>query len=300
MSTGEIYAQAAARVRRRRMRFTLQLERPLRLRFPAALLRGGLGNLLRRRYCRSPSQRCHGRHRCAYCELFEARGEAAGGGWAGRQKSAPVPLAIRCEPGEWAAGRMVVELFGQAVDHGRVIKDAFEEMGERGLGRERVRCAFRADEGWQTVEGCDEGIRRILGGLSRAGGLRVRSESPLRVKAGGRWAQAVGPRLMIVNAARRFSALACESPEVGSLPAPCRELLERAASIPLRQVRWVWTDRHRYSSRQRRRVPMGGVEGGFELDIPDVDLLFFFALAESVGIGKGIPFGFGRVKLETA
>ena len=298
MSIVETYAGAAGSLQRQRIDFVVELERAWSPPFPAALLRGGLGNLLRRRYCRSRSAGCRPEAHCAYCELFETREGQRGSGWAAGLHGVPVAMAVHCEPVEWKAGRLGIELFGMAVEHSRIIRDAVQEMGERGLGRERVRCVFRPVTGWDVPESCGEAIRRSLSRLSRIEGLRVCSESPIRIKSAGRWAQSVDPRLLVVNAARRFSGLVAQESPARALPAPDRALLERATAMSARNARWRWTDRRRFSARQRRLVPMGGVEGSFEIDLPDLEMLFFLALSEVMGVGKGIAFGFGRVRLE--
>lgn len=56
-----------------------------------------------------------------------------------------------------------------------------------------------------------------------------------------------------------------------------------------------WADLERYSNRQRRKVPMGGLAGTVEFTGPNPWLAQWFRAAELVHVGKGAVMGWGKV-----
>jgi len=89
--------------------------------------------------------------------------------------------------------------------------------------------------------------------------------------------------------------LFCDAPPLG------RELwlqLQQVAdSHGVSGCRLTWSDLARYSNRQERRVPMGGLVGTCEVDDPDGSRYPWWLAASLVHVGKGASMGLGRVVL---
>jgi len=75
-------------------------------------------------------------------------------------------------------------------------------------------------------------------------------------------------------------------------------LLERLPQANGYKARMRWHDYHRYSNRQRTKVPMGGLVGDVELGhaLPP-GLLEWWKAAALVHVGKGACMGLGRVEM---
>ncbi len=274
----------------------LELEDVLAVPFPGAFLRGVLGNRLRRG---CPSRSRDGRCRpgtCAWCDLFSP---VASPGreehWSGDLRTIPVPYAVRSTGEEWQGGRVGILLLGRATAHAARVVDAFREAGERGLGRSRVRAILLEACSRVTAAG-----REVARAEAEAGDRPVlfRALSPLRLKEGGRWSRHPSPRLLAVAAARRASALCFHHGAGEALPPPGREWLSALEGVAPAREDWTWQEGTRWSARQRRRYPVGGVLGEMELSDPDPALRFFLAVAAVLGVGKGTAYGLGRCSLE--
>ncbi len=298
MNPGEwaaAYREALAGLPVRILDLSLELEARFPLEFPGAFLRGVLGNRLRAG-CRSrrTGDRCPA-GTCPWCDLFDAEpsGQAADH-WSGDLRTIPVPYAVQVTPPEWSRGRLRVLLVGPAARHAEAVVEALREAGARGLGRERVRALVVDVEDRQASAAERTASVMAAGGSER---LVLEAVSPLRLKCGGRWCRELAPRALVVAAARRASALVFHHGSGEALPAPPRPWLEELAERSPAAADWRWVHLERWSARQRRRYPAGGLVGRADLRDLDEPAAFLLAVGAVLGVGKGIAYGLGRYRL---
>jgi hypothetical protein len=125
-------------------------------------------------------------------------------------------------------------------------------------------------------------------------------ESPLRLRREEHYAGARDLALsdLLRNLVRRISTLAYFHAGV-ELDADFRSLRESAKSQVWVNSRLRWQDQRRYSSRQGRELPIGGVRGVALLRAAALgDLWPYLWLGQFTFAGKGASFGLGRYRIE--
>jgi hypothetical protein len=296
-----------------RVRFLLALERPMRLPpFAGSLFHGALGCALRRVACEDGAVECTGGAHaagCAYGSLFEA----------GRADSVPAPrpfvLSVDLPERSWLdAGcpfPLDLVLIGGGRSHLPEVVSAVAEMGRQGLGPRRVRAQLREVQdlgpaGHRTL--ALGGARPDPAGVPRdwttahlpgLAGERVRlvTRSPLRLTADGGPVSRLDLPLLLRALFRRIGALA--RLHCGFEPSlDYGRLLDDAARVRLVESDLTWTDRRRYSARQRRRMALGGLTGTVSFAGEIAPFAPFLRLGEVLHVGKGTSFGLGRYRLE--
>ena len=141
------------------------------------------------------------------------------------------------------------------------------------------------------------------------GALRVILRAPLRAKHRGAWVRPpdVTPAVLSAQLLRRLGALnACygRTPLTDAMVTAWRNTgYDMADATTLVQQSLDWTDTFRYSARQERSVPAGGVTGAFVLKAPTPWLRqwhYLLQQAAMVHLGKGTAFGHGALRVEAA
>ncbi len=125
-------------------------------------------------------------------------------------------------------------------------------------------------------------------------------ESALRLRREEHYAGAGELALsdLLRNLVRRISTLAYFHADT-ELLADFRALRDAATSHAWLNSRLRWQDQRRYSSRQRRTVPIGGVRGVALVDAPALgDLWPYLWLGQYTFAGKGASFGLGRYRIQ--
>ena len=241
-------------------------------------------------------------------------------------------------PGDPAAVEVV--LIERAVRALPALAAAFDGLGARGVGgaapqadghrRGRLRLTGAAlrvgrarldlhdGRSWALPDPCDEGLVDRLDDLFPAASddaprpspsgapLGAEFASPLRLRVGGADAGPVDLTAPVLARAvfRRLASLAAcyapEPPDPGALEHAEARLQDLAARTGLDGRRLRPLDRARYSHRQGRPVPAGGVVGPFRLSADPDDLAAWGPLlrrAEAVHLGKGTSQGQGWLRL---
>lgn len=266
-------------------RFTMELEVATRLKLPpykGSTFRGAFGNTFKQLVCVKRDRDCATcliRHQCVYQYIFETPVDEE----APRKYTfAPHPFVIQppeetrevYEPGE----RLEVGLLlvGRAVDQLPFFIYAFDEMGQRGLGQGRgkviLRRVFaRGKEEDQCIYEAGAGQLRtdfpVFSGPSAEysvnGEVRLRLQTPTRLKDGGRFSRNLEFPLLVRSLLRRSADLAryhCGQ----ELRIDFRFWVDRAARIRQTRAELHWQDWERYSHRQQTRMKMGGLVGEVE------------------------------------
>lgn len=322
------------------LRFVARVDEELRLPAPpGSALRGALFEALRRQFCLELAGSLPGRGRagecsraltdaCPVCFLMQPYApEAERGADVPRPYVLRPPLDVRARylPGEQFEFGLVT--IGRALQHLPFLLVGALEMGRRGVGYGRAG-RFVLQEVWaehpllgrrQAVFDARDGVVRPLalpityeqlaaasahGSADPSGTLALRIEllTPARLTDRGRLVHPpeIGLSVLLQRLLERLTALAGRYG--GSPPdLPYSDLLARAASAQVVENRTAWRDLLRFSGRQQRAMPWGGLVGSFTVQgpaerlAPLVPLLQFGSYA---GVGKYAVTGNGWYRVE--
>ncbi len=320
--------EAVRAIRLARVRFTLQMEEPLRLvRYPGSMLRGGFGHALKRIVCtvrHGECERCLVRRQCLYTYIFNTP-PPADTEMLRKYPAAPHPYVL--EPpldgrGHYAIGDSLevgLTLIGNAIDYLSYFILAFEELGQIGLGHASSR--FRLTEVYgETGSGTGNGWARIYTGDERIlredfrirsgadvltvhdhehdhGLLAIEFLTPTRLKFENSLTSNLEFHILIRNLLRRLSALSyfhCSK----RLNLDFRGLIEQAKGVTKVESRLRWVDWERYSARQQTTMFMGGFVGSVRFAGPIGEFLPLLQAGECLHVGKGTVMGLGQYRIE--
>lgn len=271
--------------------------------------RGVLGWQMQRLCCPfGPKQTCPDcliREQCPYHVLYELKGDLPG------FRDAPRPYILLPETGA-ASDRqyLTITLIGRAVRTAPLLWKTVQEAARIGLGRERVGFAAhgwkeeRPGQGWVDLPRA-ESYRHIQGGvvlrdcLCPAPALpwAVSLNPPLRLRAQGRYMTAMDWPVFLSSLAQRLEMLSVIFHHGNPLGMEgWTALKERFAGMGLRaEMTIAWKDWSRYSNRQRKKVPMGGLAGEALIHDAPAELWDWLRFACLVHVGKGAVMGLGRI-----
>lgn len=302
-------------VRRFRLRF--EAEKPYAVRgYRGSAWRGLFGAALKNLVCITRERECSPclvRASCTYPYVFETPAGEAGEAPASVDH-APHPYVLAPEP-EWrpreVKGETVeVTLLGRGCDQWPYVLHALRQGAERGIGVERIPLRLVSAEeelpggGWRRSMSA-KGV--LLAGPAwtpeappMPARLRVRLLTPLRVR---REQDLVEPERMgfdeFVAALLRRLALVSRFHTETAWRLDHAGLRERARQARVTRQELKWQDWARYSSRQQKRIPMGGVVGFYELDTAGLEPLWPLLWAGQWShAGKGAVMGLGRYAVE--
>ncbi|MCS7042804.1 MAG: CRISPR system precrRNA processing endoribonuclease RAMP protein Cas6 [Bryobacteraceae bacterium] len=304
-------------VRRFRLRF--EADEPYLIRgYRGSAWRGVFGGALKSLVCITRERECGGclvRSSCAYPYLFETpAGEGADA--PSSVDHAPHPYTLAPEP-EWRPREvrgetLEVTLFGQGCEHWPYVLHALRQGAERGIGVERV--PLRLVEAEEELAGqrwrksmSKEGV--LLAGKAwtpqappMPAQVRIALVTPLRVR---REQDLVEPERMgfdeFVAALLRRLALLSRFHTGTPWRLDHAGLREAARAARLLRRELKWQDWARYSSRQQKKIPMGGVVGFYDLDMGGLEALWpFLWIGQWTHVGKGAVMGLGRYRVATA
>lgn len=309
-----------------RVRFTAVLEQALD--WPAhggALLRGVFGAALRKGVCSTGLPRCETcplRTTCTYPAIFETPPRPTQ--FAQRFGQLPNPYVLEPPMGPMTlrAGAPLIfhmVLVGQGViDRLRIIERAWQRAFDAGLGQRRVRGKLHAVEA-VAADGCavplpDHRDARIgppdvlprlnLSMLMPAqrpvsDTLRLVLDSPLRLQRDGHPVHTSGltPRAFLSSLLRRINLMF--DLHLGIRPAPfdARVLLALAEEIKHDPRALHWVELNRYSARQERSLPQGGLLGHWLWRGEVGPLLPWLCLGQWLHVGKGATAGLGAYRV---
>ncbi len=318
------------------LRIHLRAAQPARLPpFPGPTLRGGLGHVLRRLVCvthMATCDPCFLRHTCAFPVLFQPYAPPDHP-HAGRYTQMPPPFVLRVplsagtlhrggrpSPVELAAGEdLAVELilFGPATHHAPYYIYAFMRLAWQGIGRRGQQFDVVRVEVWhrgQWVPASPDDMHTLhlppptpladylpLFRLPDPRRLRLTFHAPVRLDLDRDLVYPVEFVHLVRALLQRWRALeACYGPIAAKPlePAQARELLERARAVRREEDRTRWLDLSRYSTRQRRRLKMGGAVGEVTYVADDfTPFLPLLVFGQVLHVGKLTSMGFGHLEV---
>ena len=302
-----------------RFRLRFQAEQPYSIRgYRGSAWRGVFGPALKKLVCITSDGECAPclvRSSCAFPYIFETA-PAPEDDAPASVGQAPHPYVLAPEP-EWrprtVRGETVeVTLLGHGVREWPYVLHALRRGAGRGLGVERVPLRLVSAEQQDPASGRWPTILRgdgVLIGLPAAtpeppampARFRLRLLTPLRVR---REDDLVEPERLgfdefVATLLRRLALLSRFHTDIAWRfdHAGLRELAARAAIV---EQRLSWQDWARYSTRQQRRIPMGGVVGHSVVEAGGLEPLWpMLWLGQWTHLGKGAVMGLGRYLVET-
>ncbi len=211
--------------------------------------------------------------------------------------------------------RFGLQLIGDGTTYLPYFVLAFQRLGQQGLGRRRrqaVLAQVRAVEtngNEQTSLWGAENLRhdwrtrglwhaQALPVLDEAGSsLTLHFHTPTRLKYQGRYVEDT-PAFHVVfrTLLRRISSFsyfyAGQKWDIDY-----RGWIERAQEVEVADAEVSWQDWERYSTRQRRRMNLGGIVGTVTYSGDLAPFLPVIQLGELIHVGKGTTFGNGRYEV---
>jgi hypothetical protein len=259
---------------------------------PGSAWRGGFGHALRRATCLTGAESCDGCKlvsRCVYIDIFDPK--PRGDGFIARYPDAPPGYVISpSEGGSFDAGAthtLDLTLFGRAAGHAELVLRTLIRLAATGL-KPGQPWSLGAVERLPTPE---------LPPAPRK--ARIRIESPLRLRVHNIYQRpadfSFGP--FASTLIRRITQL-CEVHGNATADIDARALLGSAEAVSLTQPQLSWKDGRRYSSRQHREMPTGGIVGTFVIEGDLTTLWPWLWLGQWTHVGKFTAIGLGRYRLE--
>lgn len=280
------------------------------------LWRGSLGNRLRALACPLGDTSCKGcmmEARCAYHYIFETPPPADARKMR-RYPAVPHPFVLNPGGNLDPASPYTLELVlvGKANTHLPLLLNALEQAGKRGLRGGLGRKQLDSVDRWNPETHAWEALSSLPGETAPmpvppapSGGILIQLQSPLRLKHPGGKGQAqpsIRPHELRFEhlfkpLLRRLSALQyfhCGT----ELQVDFAALGQMAATVIPQHANLHWTEAKRYSSRQQRSVPMGGIVGSLQLDSAGLSPFWpCLWLGQWLNVGKGASMGMGNYRL---
>lgn len=283
-------------------------------------LRGAFGHVFRRVACLAPQGGpCPAPESCPYHLVFEPAPPPDAPALSSLD-DVPRPFVIGPPPAgrrTYPAGSELsfdLTLIGRARDFFPHFVVSLREM--RGIGRGRHPIALRRIEAVEPFDGRaipvysdeDNLVRShdaslSLGACERLrpppGPLTVRFLTYTRLKHEGQWSRRPDFHVLFRRLLGRLSSLSvfhCGA----RLDLDFLGLIEQARAVRLVEDRTRWEDWARYSSRQDRRMILGGLIGEAVYEGPIETLWPFLVFGQWTHVGKNATFGLGRYELATS
>jgi hypothetical protein len=291
--------------------------------YKGSTFRGGFGGVFRRIACSQKQfNDCHPcliKNSCPYRMIFEP-GPVEGAELWGGFDEIPRPFVIEppeTEQTRFEVGEILdfnVVLIGKAIDYLPYFVLVFKELGELGIGKGRAKFDLRrvaalplagADEAvvfdgerlYNTIRLIQEPLPEFGVGAD-ADVLRISFQTMTRLKYNGDFVDTPEFPVLLRALYRRCSAL--EYFYGGNrLEFDFRGALERAEAVRLVRNETVWADWERYSSRQDRRMRLGGLVGRAEYRGSWREFGEVLRWGEILHVGKGCTFGLGKYNISS-
>lgn len=280
-------------------------------------LRGGLGKSLRKVACISTSQecdQCDGRFQCPYFYIFETPPNPDAK-MMRKYPRAPHPFVIEApflhqrQRTQLEVINFGITVIGKAIDLVASLIAAIRHLGlTTGLGSKKnlfvIESVTNNGKEIYSPKDCviNDDFRpvswaEILKPPLPSNRLRLRIETPLRLKFDGKLVSDLEFHILIRNLLRRISALSyfhCGA----DLSIDFRDLIEKATLVSKVDDKTCWVDWKRYSSRQQATMQLGGLLGEIEFEGEFTPFMPYLALGEKIHAGKNTSFGLGKYSIE--
>jgi hypothetical protein len=297
--------------------------------YKGATFRGGFAGTLQRLVCSTGARQCKPcplKAECPYASVFES-GPPPGAEALRNYESLPRPFILEPpleEKTAYAPGEPLIfclVLFGRAANLLPYFIIALDEFSRQGIGRGRRPFTVAQVAAVNPLTGeravvyapADRVVRpRDLGITGRAiwdnalaevagdgpvTAFKISFLTPTRLTFDGQPVRVPEFHIIIRNLLRRVSSI-CYFHHGFAYEADFPAIIARAAEIELIENRTRWLAWERYSSRQDKRVPLGGLVGEAVYGGPAALFWPLLRLGELLHAGKGTVFGQGKFRVE--
>lgn len=302
-----------------RFRFSLRVKSLMVLPpYKGSIFRGAFGATFRRIVCPARQNDCRScllRARCLYVALFDP---PAPPGYPDERKysQAPPPYVLNppltsrqaFHPGETLDFELV--LIGPAIDALPYFVFAFQEMGKKGLGRERGRYdlelveLLRGEESLPVFNGHSGTLRSFT---SEPPPIRVEENgpidhvtlqflTPLRLKVKGDLVTQLTFPIFFERLVHRITLLSIFYGTPDNLP-DFSPFIAQAQDIKVVKDRLHWYDWERYSGSQKDSMKLGGLKGSVVISGSLSPYFPVLCLGQALNTGQATTFGLGRYEL---
>lgn len=304
-------------------RLIIRAEEPLYLpAYKGSALRGAFGHTLRRVICLERNRDCHEcsfADRCIYSYIFENRVPRDDAFLRNKDRAANPyiirpPLDVREEfaAGEELAFELI--LIGKAIEYLPYFVFAFAEMGKTGLGRGRGRFAlsrmeitapdrsltpvYLEQDQMLRYEGQKITCRDLLQSSPPQEKYTFRFLTRLELKEKSKYPE-IRFGVLFRALLRRIATLAHLHCGIDCSGIDFAGLSHGADRVKTVSSNLSWEYAERYSNRQKRRMPFGGLIGDITFEGELEPFRPFILLGEWIHAGKKTAFGLGRYELRT-
>jgi hypothetical protein len=305
-------------------RFTLQAVERLELPpYKGTTLRGAFGNVFKRLACSQSGQVCADcllQTTCAHAYVFETP-LPADAEVLRTYQDVPHPFVLEppldqrttYEPGDSLTFNLI--LIGRGTSYLPYFILTFQELGRLGIGRGRKEfrlkdvmavnpasgveaLLFSGTDGGLRNEDLSIGYAEIEGKASKIpdNRLAVRFLTPTKLKHAGAYVQQPSFHVLLRSILRRVSSLYyfhCGE----RWQTNYRGYVDAAKEVQTVDAKTKWVDWERYSSRQKRRVAMGGFVGEVSYEGEFAKLRPLVLLGDIIHVGKATSFGQGKYEV---
>jgi hypothetical protein len=285
--------------------------------FRGVTLRGALGHHLKKTVCHvgnRPCSECLLRTRCAYCYIFEGV-PPEDRSIMRLYPSIPQPFVIRVqnsEPQEVRSGdpfTFGLRLFGHAIQFFPYITYAFLEIGQEGLGKDRV--PFTIEKITQPTQAqplYHTESHSILPLQSQTisldsdqngnGSVSIRFVTPTRIREDGKDSSHVDCLSLMKAAVRRISIMDYFYGHKRFHSLNPSVIFDQASQVPSTDIQIQQQQIQRYSGRQKKVMELRGFTGTAWFSNVPGSIVRLFRLAELLHLGKSTSFGFGSIVVD--
>lgn len=282
--------------------------------FPGDVWRSALGLHLRRQVCLTGAPNCSGcplRQTCTYGYVMETTPPAETP-LLHASSDVPHPYVLAPQsggPAEPGAGRSIdLLLFGKGVKHAAPMMSALIAAGEGGIGADRQKMRLESLEQIDAAGRAKVIDRHALMVPFEVtppplpARVTVHLESPLRLRVRDHELrpQTFAFRPFFSAILRRATQLAAihAEPSLKTGNIDFAALMCGADNITICDPVLTWHEQRRWSSRQKREMPTGGLLGHFTLQGDLAPLWPWLWQGQWLHVGKGTVMGLGRYRLE--
>ena len=306
--------------------FSLEAREPIILpSYKGSTLRGGFGNAFRRVVCalrRDDCVSCLLKEKCVYSYVFETP-PPSNAKIMRKYRFAPHPFVIEPPPERKRAYRpgediiFGLTLMGRALDYLPYFVYTFDELGRIGIGSGRGRYDLRevATDGVSIYNIRDKTLKSFarsallinmsldnenLSVCLPAGRLTLRFLTPTRIVFDEHLTPDLEFHILVRNFLRRLALLYYFHGEGDFSDWDFRGVIAKAKGIKVKGSELKWYELRRYSTRQDRKVQMGGLVGEITFEGPIGPFLPLIRAGEILHVGKGTTFGLGKYEIVSA
>lgn len=301
-----------------RLRFHWQIVTRLTLPdYAGSTLRGVFGHALKRQNCLTGAHTCQGCSvikQCPYPAIFEPQ--------AGSQSIQKPPQVIKFsiesnfhthkqnhsyQPGEHYCFDMVLmtsDIIKQLPLIIAAWKNAFTRGVGPGSGQAQLFCIEQQHTNaeyrpyYSAVDGSKQTIQHklIIPEYTQPDDITIQWLTPLRIQHKGQLIKAkqLTPAIFLRHLIRRVSFLLSHTQPSVLTTKDIHHLNELADTVKNHHKIMHWQDWQRHSSRQRRKIKLGGLMGYWKIKEVPPQLLSLIYLGQWLHVGKQIAFGFGH------